>query len=604
LLTGVTAADEAGRRRMDTTRIATNEAIAELRRRIALLTDDKDTPEIGRVRTLTGEIEALDAARLASRRAVDRDLARPLSGRDPGLTQAHAAAEMTLQQRFVPLLNGLQARVAVGASDAASVIQIARYAADLRELAGLQASLVTAPIADRRPFTLQELQSAERVQGEIDRLRTQIDAAIEYVGNPPALADAWRIAQAGYFARGQRAIDRVLASGAVDGRYPIPLAEFIPILIVELPSLIALRDAASAAATQEAIRSRDAAWDSVMASGAVLFAMVAAVGVLTAWFRRWVVVPLIGLTVKVELLAGGNRDVEIGLTDRHDEIGGLTRAMRVFHRTLIEVERLAAELRLQMAERAKAEDERQKLYGQLLQSQKMEAIGTMAGGVAHELNNLLQPILILSELLGDRFPEEDEESRQDLAVIVDCTRRARDIVGNIVMFARKTTANVTTLDVAQETRAAGPLFRSLLPTTVSLDEQIPDEPCLAVINRTELVQVLTNLVINASQAMNQCGTVRIVVERAQIAPSEAAALQISPGCYAAVSVIDTGRGIDAALCNRIFEPFFTTKPVGQGTGLGLSVAYGIVRAWHGAIRVDSRVDHGSTFSVLIPMLHA
>jgi len=116
------------------------------------------------------------------------------------------------------------------------------------------------------------------------------------------------------------------------------------------------------------------------------------------------------------------------------------------------------------------------------------------------------------------------------------------------------------------------------------------------------MQVVSNLVINASHAMNQCGSVQIALQHTQIAESEAAELQVAAGNYADLSVTDTGSGIEPRLLERIFEPFFTTKPAGQGTGLGLSVAYGIVRAWNGAMRVHSDIGRGTKFSVLVPIL--
>jgi signal transduction histidine kinase len=307
------------------------------------------------------------------------------------------------------------------------------------------------------------------------------------------------------------------------------------------------------------------------------------------------------LAFKIVALANGNRDIEIGMTDRQDEVGDLARAMRVFHDALIEREQLAAELRLQIAERINAEAAREDLQDQLLRSKKMEAIGTMAGGVAHELNNLLQPILMLAEVLVDQFPEEDQGSREDLATIIDHAERARHIVGSIVTFARKKTVDVGSLDVAQEMRGANALLRSLVPDSIDIDNQVAEGPCLVMANRTELMQVVTNLVINASQAMNQHGSVLIALAQTEIAASEAADLHVVPGNYADLSVTDTGSGIEAGLLDRIFEPFFTTKPAGQGTGLGLSVAYGIVRAWKGAMRVHSEVGRGTKFSVLVPM---
>ena len=215
--------------------------------------------------------------------------------------------------------------MAAGAADAATTVQIARYAGDLRELAGLQVSLVTPAISEKRSFTPRELSAADRLQGEIDRLRTQIDAAIGYVGNPPALADAWRAAQAGYFTRGRAVIDPMLASGADHGNYPTKLTEFIPIVTSELRSLLALRDVANTAAIQAATRKVQRCLVQRRRVGTELIMVVAAVVGLAAWFRRRVVVPLVGLTSKMEQLASGRRDIEIGLTDRRDEVGGLAR---------------------------------------------------------------------------------------------------------------------------------------------------------------------------------------------------------------------------------------------------------------------------------------
>jgi signal transduction histidine kinase len=358
------------------------------------------------------------------------------------------------------------------------------------------------------------------------------------------------------------------------------LPEFVRQFTPELPTLVGLRNAAAAAAISEATRSRDLSWNRVATSSAVLVLVLAAIGGLTVYFTRRVVVPLIEMTAKVGQLADGNRTVDFVVADRKDEVGGLARAMGMFRDALIANEELQT---------------------QLLQSQKMQAIGTMAGGVAHELNNLLQPILLLAGFLGDRFPAEDIEAREDVSVILDHAERARDIVANIVTFSRKTVKSVGTLDIAAEMRGAGALIRSLLPSSVDLSVKVSDGSCLVAVDRTELMQVLTNLVVNASQAMHHRGSVGVVLEHSEISESRSAALQIAPGGYASLSVTDSGPGIEATILDRIFEPFFTTKPAGQGTGLGLSVAYGIVRAWKGALKVDSKVGHGTTFSILIPL---
>jgi signal transduction histidine kinase len=595
LLTAAAAATAEDRRPMLDVRVATGEAIAQLRSRIGVLDDSNNTPETGHVSILRGIVDTIDQARLARSTVIDAGLTQPLVERDPLIVKAYAGSDREQLQRFVPLLNALQARVAAGAAEAASVIQIARYAADLRELAGVQASVMTAAMAERRPFKPAELQAADRAQGEINRLRTQVEAGIGYVGNPAGLVEAWRLAREGYFTRGRDAIDQALKSGAVDGQYPLPLPQFIPLVAFELRSLIALRDGAAAAAVETASRGRDLAWSRVIAAAAELLAVVAIVFGLAFLFRRKVVIPLLGLATKIEGLAAGKRDIVIDMTERRDEVGGLARATRVFHAALIERERLAAELQIEMAARAELQD-------QLVRAKKMEAIGTMAGGVAHELNNLLQPILMLGELLVDQFPEDDQAAREDMALIIDHAERARHIVGSIVTFARKESADVGALDVAKEMRAVDAILRNLVPASVKIEKQISPDACLVMANRTELMQVVTNLVINASHAMNESGSVQIALGHKALDDSEAAQLHVAPGDYADLSVTDSGSGIEPGLLDRIFEPFFTTKPAGQGTGLGLSVAYGIVRAWKGAMCVQSEVGRGTTFSVLVPLL--
>lgn len=564
--------------RLTKARGAAAKSLAILNAQLATLSDSEDTPANGRIELLAGARDAVVTAWLTSHRMIDDGLTPGTSTHDQA--EAYAHAEVEVQRRFVPLLNGLQARMASGAADSAAIIQIARYAADLRELAGIQATLVTPAIAQRRSFSPEEQQAIERTQGKIDLLYAQIDAAIDYVGNPPNLLDAWHLAQAGYFTGGRALIEQTLASGTHEGRFPFTLLEFVGQFTPKSVTLVGLRNAASTAAISIATRSRDLSRDRVILSVCVLLLVLAAVSGMMVYFTRRVVTPLIELTAKVGRLASGDRAVEFETASRQDEVGGLARAMEMFRNALIANE---------------------ELQEQLLQSQKMQAIGTMAGGVAHELNNLLQPILILVELLGDRLPEEDSESREEVAVILDHADRARQIVSSIVTFARKTPKNLATLDILAEIREAGSMIRSLLPTTVGLEARIATGSCLVAVDRTELMQVLTNLLVNAAQAMNNRGQLQLVVEQTELSESRSAALNIAPGNYASLSVIDNGAGIDASIIKRIFEPFFTTKPAGQGTGLGLSVAYGIVRGWKGAFQVDSKLGCGTTFSVLIPV---
>jgi two-component system NtrC family sensor kinase len=236
---------------------------------------------------------------------------------------------------------------------------------------------------------------------------------------------------------------------------------------------------------------------------------------------------------------------------------------------------------------------------------KLAALGRTAGGVAHELNNLLQPIIGLTQLELDQLPDEgtDEqmESRENLAMILDSGKQAREVVRKVLMFARKAKPAVAPVDFPAALRRSMAFFAALLPTGVDL-EQVIDAAAVGVatINEAELDEVMANLAANAAYAMDGNGTLTVRLDRLEMTEA-AASLGIAAGSWFRISVADTGLGMDAETKAQIFEPFFTTKPIGQGTGLGLSIAYGVLRDWKGAIAVDSTVGFGSTFALYVPV---
>ncbi len=237
--------------------------------------------------------------------------------------------------------------------------------------------------------------------------------------------------------------------------------------------------------------------------------------------------------------------------------------------------------------------------------EKLSALGQLAGGVAHEINNLLQPIITFPEMIAERLPPDDAESREDLATMLDSARKARDIVRNILLFSRKEEPTLAPLVLASEVHDALSFLRKLLPPKVTIVESRAGdaEGALAAANKNQLAQVLTNLVVNAAHAMGDQGTIAVGVTRIEPPRSEAAKIGLEPDRpYVAIAVADTGCGMDAQTQARIFEPFFTTKPVGSGTGLGLSVAYSILQTWHGSIGVRSEPGHGSVFTLYVPEL--
>jgi PAS domain S-box-containing protein len=236
---------------------------------------------------------------------------------------------------------------------------------------------------------------------------------------------------------------------------------------------------------------------------------------------------------------------------------------------------------------------------------KLAALGRIAGGIAHELNNLLQPIIGLTQLELDQMPSEGTaeqiDSRESLAMVLESGQHARNVVRKLLMFARKAKPELAPTDFPAALRQAVASFGKQLPHDIVVDCVIDDSTAgLANINETELTEVMTNLALNAAYAMAGHGTVTIKADRVE-AP-EAASLGIAMGPVFRISVTDTGCGIDAETRAQIFEPFFTTKPVGQGTGLGLSIAHGVLRDWKGAIAVDTAVGRGSTFTLYVPVI--
>jgi signal transduction histidine kinase len=233
--------------------------------------------------------------------------------------------------------------------------------------------------------------------------------------------------------------------------------------------------------------------------------------------------------------------------------------------------------------------------------EKLAALGQLAGGIAHEINNLLQPALTFPELICDRLPADDLESREDLDMILASAKQARDIVRGILLYARKQDPALLRLDLAAETRTALDFIRKLLPPGISLRMENLHDGTMAAVNKTQLVQILTNLLVNAGDAMNGQGSIIVTLDETHPSLAEASALGLATDRpYFTLTITDDGCGMDKAVESRIFEPFFTTKPIGRGTGLGLSVVYGILRSWGGAIAVTSALGQGTTFTLYIP----
>jgi len=256
-----------------------------------------------------------------------------------------------------------------------------------------------------------------------------------------------------------------------------------------------------------------------------------------------------------------------------------------------------------ITERKHAEEERKELEDQLRQSHKMEAVGTIAGGVAHDFNNILGIIIGNTELALMDVPEWNP-AHSNLEEIKTASLRASNIIRQLLSFSRKDDQKLQPMEIAVIIKDALKFLRSTIPTTINIEQHIhaADETILA--DPTQINQIMMNLCINASHAMEQTGgNLIITVETVTLNDNSAKGYpDLKSGSHVKIMVADTGPGIDPKIIDRIFEPYFTTKEVGKGSGMGLSVVHGIVKNHGGTISVDSNPGKGTVFTICFPLL--
>ena len=256
-----------------------------------------------------------------------------------------------------------------------------------------------------------------------------------------------------------------------------------------------------------------------------------------------------------------------------------------------------------ITEQVRSEQIQRKLEAQVRQSQKMEAIGTLAGGIAHDFNNILAAIIGFTEITLEDLPP-DSPARATLAEVLKGGERAKDLVRRILTFSRQRENELTETYLHTIIGEALNLLRASLPATIEFDVDI-DPNCAPVLaDPTQIHQILMNLCTNAFHSMRaKGGTLNVVLEEVCFDALYASTHpDVRPGRYARLIVRDTGIGIGPDVLERIFDPFFTTKQPGEGTGLGLSTVHGIVKSHRGAIAVFSRLGEGATFQIDLPCL--
>ncbi|MGB3651425.1 MAG: response regulator, partial [Rivularia sp. (in: cyanobacteria)] len=239
------------------------------------------------------------------------------------------------------------------------------------------------------------------------------------------------------------------------------------------------------------------------------------------------------------------------------------------------------------------------LESQFLRAQRLESIGTLSSGIAHDLNNVLAPILMTAQLLETQL--DDERSKRLLPILINNAKRGANLVKQVLSFTRGMEGDRTLLQPKHLIDEIKQVVRETFPKTIQVSDEIPQSLWMISGDATQLHQVMMNLCVNARDAMPNGG--KLTIEVANFIVDENYAqmhLDAKVGSYVMISVADTGIGISSEVLDRVFEPFFTTKEIGKGTGLGLSTVLGIVKSHGGFIKVQSDINKGSNFQVYLP----
>ncbi|MDB9822331.1 ATP-binding protein [Deltaproteobacteria bacterium] len=250
------------------------------------------------------------------------------------------------------------------------------------------------------------------------------------------------------------------------------------------------------------------------------------------------------------------------------------------------------------------EEERRELEVQLMQSQKMDALGTLAGGIAHDFNNILSGILGYTEVASLLVDKDSQQVKGVLNKVIEACERAKSLINQILSFSRQKKDGQESIQISPIIEEVIKLLRASLPSGIEILEDITGGTEYIKADPTRIHQILMNLCTNSVHAMaKKGGALKVSLAPVELDTNEAIAYHnLTPGSYLKLSVSDNGRGMDENTMKRIFDPYFTTKEKGEGTGLGLSVVHGIVKNYRGAIIVDSKPEEYTTFDVYLPCL--
>jgi signal transduction histidine kinase len=318
---------------------------------------------------------------------------------------------------------------------------------------------------------------------------------------------------------------------------------------------------------------------------------------LTIAFVRHLTRPLARLRFAARQVASGAYERHLSADTGIPEVQDLAADLETMRCELVGV---TAKLRAEMTERQAVEAQRKALEIELRRRQRLETIGRLAGGVAHEINNSLVPILVFAQVVFDALPTESP-SREHVTGILRSARRSKEVIKKMLTFSRQLDlGKLELLNLSEPVDEVARLFRTLAPPGIAVVKRI-EAGCPPVMADATLINLLMmNLCTNALQAMHATGGTLTVTLGQCTVPHPGSAEDL-PGAYLDLGVGDTGHGMDAATAERIFEPFFTTREQGEGTGLGLAVVHGIAESLGAIVLVDSSPGAGTQFRVLFPI---